>query len=103
MVIEGESNPYLEKAWNVLPIEKTTEDVKMSEPIDLMNLLPEDKDSFQYTGSLTTPPCSESVKWAVLEDPIQMSKEQIDKFHKIFHDNIRPFQPLNERKVKEDD
>ena len=103
MIKEGVSNPYLEKAWNVIPSEKTKEDVKLTEPIDLMNLLPADKDSFQYNGSLTTPPCSETVKWAVLEEPIEMSKEQIDKFRKIFPNNYRPVQPLNEREVKEDD
>ena len=103
MIKEGASNPYLEKAWNVIPTEKTTEDVKLTEPIDLMNLLPQDKDSFRYNGSLTTPPCSEAVKWIVLEEPIEMSKEQIDKFRKIFPDNHRPVQPLNEREVKEED
>ncbi len=103
MIKEGASNPYLEKAWNVIPTEETTEDVKLTEPIDLMSLLPKDKDSFQYNGSLTTPPCSEAVKWVVLEDPIEMSREQIDKFRKIFPDNHRPVQSLNKRKVKEED
>ena len=103
MIKEGTANPYLEKAWNVLPTEETTEDVKLTETIDLMSLLPEDKDSFYYIGSLTTPPCSEAVKWVVLEESIEMSKEQIDKFRKIFPDNHRPVQSLNEREVKEDD
>ena len=103
MIKEGASNPYLEKAWNVLPTEKTTEDVQVAEPIDLMGLLPANKNLFQYRGSLTTPPCSESVKWAILESPIEMSKEQIDKFREIFPNNHRPVQPLNEREVREDD
>ena len=103
MIKEGASNPYLEKAWNVIPTEETTEDVKLTEPIDLMSLLPKDKDSFRYNGSLTTPPCSEAVKWIVLEEPIEMSKEQIDKFREIFPDNHRPVQSLNEREVKEED
>ena len=103
MIKEGTANPYLEKAWNVIPTEETTEDVKLTETIDLMSLLPEDKDSFHYNGSLTTPPCSEAVKWVVLEESIEMSKEQIDKFRKIFPDNHRPVQSLNEREVKEDD
>ena len=103
MIKEGASNPYLEKAWNVIPPEEITEAVKLTEPIDLMSLLPKDKDSFQYNGSLTTPPCSEAVKWIVLEEPIEMSKEQIDKFRNIFPDNHRPVQSLNEREVKEED
>ena len=103
MVKEGSSNPFLEKAWNVIPAEETTEAVTLTEPIDLMSLLPKDTDSFQYNGSLTTPPCSEGVKWAVLEEPIEMSKEQIDKFRNIFSKNNRPVQPLNEREVKKVD
>ena len=103
MIKEGASNPYLEKAWNVIPPKEITEDVKLTEPIDLMSLLPKDKDSFRYNGSLTTPPCSEAVKWIVLDEPIEMSKEQIDKFRNIFPDNHRPVQSLNEREVKEED
>jgi len=103
LIKEGASNPYLEKTWNVIPPEEITEAVILTEPIDLMSLLPKDKDSFQYNGSLTTPPCSEAVKWIVLEEPIEMSKEQIDKFRNIFPDNHRPVQSLNEREVKEED
>ena len=103
MIKEGASNPYLEKAWNILPPEEITEAVKLTEPIDLMSLLPKDIDSFQYNGSLTTPPCSEAVKWIVLEEPIEMSKEQIDKFRNIFANNNRPVQSINEREVKEED
>ena len=101
MIKEGETNSYLKNAWNVIPREKTTEDVKLKEPIDLMNLLPKEMDSFQYNGSLTTPPCSEGVKWVILKEPIEMSKEQINKFREIFYYNNRPVQPLNEREVKE--
>lgn len=103
MIKEGTENPYLEQAWNVLPLHEDTEDVQLTETIDLMSLLPKEKDSFHYKGSLTTPPCSEDVRWIILEEPIEMSKEQIDKFHNIFPDNHRPVQPLNERKVIEDD
>ena len=49
-----------------------------------MSLLPKDKDSFQYNDSLTTPPCLEGFKWIVLEEPIEMSKEQIDNFRNTF-------------------
>ena len=73
----------------------------MKEPIDSEIVLPKEKDSFQYNGSLTTPPCSEGVKWVILKEPIEMSKEQIDTFREIFFYNNRPVQPLNEREVKE--
>ena len=54
---------------------------------------------YRYGGSLTTPPCSESVKWIVLTTPIEMSETQIAAFKAIIHDNNRPVQPLNGRKL----
>ena len=54
---------------------------------------------YRYEGSLTTPPCSESVQWIVLTTPIEMSETQIAAFKAIIHDNNRPVQPLNGRKL----
>lgn len=100
MIKEGATNIALEQAWKVLPKKVTTKDVKVTKAIDLMELLPENKQTFRYEGSLTTPPCSEEVEWIVLEQPIEMSKEQIDLFRQIFEDNHRPVQPLNDREVE---
>ena len=54
---------------------------------------------YRYDGSLTTPPCSEDVTWIVLTTPIEMSEAQIAAFKAIIHDNNRPVQPLNGRKL----
>ena len=54
---------------------------------------------YRYDGSLTTPPCSEGVKWVVLTTPIEMSESQIAAFKAIIPDNNRPVQPLNEREL----
>jgi carbonic anhydrase len=99
MIQEGEANQSLASVWNALPKEETEEEVKLAEPINLQQILPENQSSFQYSGSLTTPPCSEEVKWIVFEEPIQMSKEQIKSFQEIFEENHRPVQPLNEREI----
>ena len=58
--------------------------------------------SYRYEGSLTTPPCSEGVKWIVLTTPIEMSEAQISAFKAIIHDNNRPVQPLNGRELLTD-
>ena len=58
--------------------------------------------SYRYEGSLTTPPCSEDVKWIVLTTPIEMSEAQIAAFKAIIHDNNRPVQPLNGRELLTD-
>ena len=62
-------------------------------------LLPADKGYYRYAGSLATPPCSESVVWLVLKDPIEVSGAQVEAFRKIFDNNNRPVQPINEREV----
>lgn len=77
MIQEGKENKKLVPVWDVIPKEETEKDISIKEPIDLQALLPSDQTSFYYTGSLTTPPCTEEVKWIVFEYPIEMSKEQI--------------------------
>nr|BAR87951.1 carbonic anhydrase [Dugesia japonica] len=76
--------------------------------LNLNNLLPNNTDRyFTYSGSLTTPPCNESVIWIVFEYPITMSQEQILQFQKVHCEddcetsaNYRPVCPINDRKVK---
>lgn len=65
--------------------------------LDLTALLPEQRDYFRYEGSLTTPPCSETVDWAVLAEPITVSEDQIEAFARLHPGNTRPLQPLNRR------
>ena len=66
------------------------------------DLLPEDGLTYRYIGSLTTPPCSENVRWHVMKTPVQVSEAQVAAFEAIIHDNNRPVQPLNGREVVED-
>jgi carbonic anhydrase len=51
----------------------------------------------RYKGSLTTPPCSESVDWVIMETPIQASAAQIRGLEQVYAANARPLQPLNRR------
>jgi carbonic anhydrase len=63
-------------------------------------LLPEDRDYYRFSGSLTTPPCSEDVRWLVLKHPETASAGQIAMLHDaIGHDNNRPVQPVGARTV----
>ena len=99
MIKEGKENDILSYVWDVLPKEKNIKVSMQTYSLDLQALLPENQTSFHYEGSLTTPPCTEDVKWIVLEEPIEMSKEQVQAFQQIFPDNHRPVQPLNEREI----
>jgi carbonic anhydrase len=54
---------------------------------------------FTYAGSLTTPPCSPTVTFIVLEKHATMSEEQFHLFNDILGNNFRPLQPLNGRTI----
>ena len=70
--------------------------------IDWAKLLPADKTTVRYDGSLTTPGCSEGVKWNVFTHPVIVSQAQINTFLEAYSGNNRPVQPLNSRVVKLD-
>ena len=70
-------------------------DVKISE------LLPSADHYYRFNGSLTTPPCSEGVRWFVLKEPVAASKKRISMLSEAMGANNRPLQPLNARLVIE--
>ncbi|HFA49837.1 MAG TPA: carbonic anhydrase family protein [Bacteroidetes bacterium] len=96
---EGKENVYLENLWEALP-EHAEEHAHPQGPCDVLHLLPAEKTVFHYSGSLTTPPCSEGVEWFVMKQPITLSKEQIEKFEKLYHGNNRPVQAQEARAVE---
>ena len=62
--------------------------------------LPENKDYFFYTGSLTTPPCTEGVNWYILKEPITVSLEQVNLLKELMPiNNYRNEQPQNGREL----
>lgn len=69
--------------------------------VDAAKLLPADRGYYTFEGSLTTPPCSEGVRWMVLKTPVTASPAQLDAIKAIVHHNARPVQPLHGRVVKE--
>ena len=71
--------------------------------VDLAKILPKDLEhKYHYSGSLTTPPCTENVEWFILKTHVSTSAEQIAKFRKYYQGNNRPLQPLNDRELVED-
>lgn len=101
MFKEGQANPVLDKFWQQMP-EKEGGNYKLSTKVSARDLLPNNTDYYRYDGSLTTPPCSEGVRWFVMKQPVTISKQQVEKFsHVMHHPNNRNVQPLNARLVLE--
>lgn len=94
---EGAENAALAPVWKAMPNRKADAKAIADSQVDLAKLLPNNRKMFRYFGSLTTPPCSEIVKWVVFKDPIQVSAAQIAQFKQIFPLNARPVQPLERR------
>lgn len=99
LIKRGSINTAFNPFWNYLP--STTGESKQIKSVILnaYDLLPSKKQTYRYDGSLTTPPCSEGVKWFVLTTPIEMSHSQIAAFKSIMSGNNRPVQPLNGREL----
>lgn len=94
---EGQSNPTLQKIWQQMPTRQGREKNISKVNINASDLLPEDKDYYRYFGSLTTPPCSETVNWIVLKEPVEISNPQVQKFAQVFPMNARPIQLVKRR------
>lgn len=100
MFEEGKENKTIAKIWSKMP-HKAGEAESCGLSFAMINAtLPKDKSYYRFNGSLTTPPCSEGVRWLVLKRYATMSKEQIKEFFDLMgHANNRPVQPINARKV----
>jgi len=101
MFNEGKANVALESLWLQMPHE-------IDSPVDLKSrvlaseLTPVNRTYYRFSGSLTTPPCSEGVRWLMMKTPLTASKAQIAMFEEtVKHHNNRPIQPLNGRVIVE--
>ncbi|MDP2825109.1 MAG: carbonic anhydrase family protein [Sulfuritalea sp.] len=97
---KGGEHPLIQILWNNMPLERDME-VSPAEPIDLAQMLPENRSYWTYMGSLTTPPCTEGVLWMVMKQPLQVSADQVAIFSRLYRNNARPVQPSNGRLIKE--
>ncbi|MDD2884323.1 MAG: carbonic anhydrase family protein [Dechloromonas sp.] len=101
LLTRGTENPFIQTLWNNLPLEKNTPVAPPETIINPETLLPEARNYYTYMGSLTTPPCTEGVRWLVLKQPVALSDEQIKIFSRLYRNNARPIQRTSERLIKE--
>lgn len=96
---QGKENAALKSVFANLPA-KEGEPRALEGGINPADVLPADHAYYAFMGSLTTPPCSEEVRWQVLKTPVELSAGQIAAFRKLYKMNARPVQPLNGREVQ---
>jgi carbonic anhydrase len=83
-------------------------EVELSEEVNVFDLLPFRKGFYRYAGSLTTPACSESVQWFLMQDPVPITRDAVKKLHSLitlfpnyrgYPNNNRPVADQNGRSV----
>ena len=94
----GKENSALKPVFDRLPAQAGST-VQLEAALKASDLLPADRAYYGFMGSLTTPPCSEEVRWHVLRTPVEMSAAQLAAFKKLYAMNARPVQALNGRPV----
>ena len=96
LVVAGKPNAMFKKIVSTMPREEGSP-VPADPAIDPGGLLPTRRAYYHYEGSLTTPPCSETVDWIVLTHPIEVDEVDIARFSKLYPMNARPVQKRERR------
>ena len=94
-------SPGDEGPLDTLPIPAAAgEDVSLGESFDPAGILPENLGYVVFEGSLTTPPCTEGVRWIVLKQTVTAKIETFARFGEVLGRNNRPVNPLNGRELR---
>jgi carbonic anhydrase len=95
----GTPNAVMATLWPHLPKANGATEV-VTELVNPGGFLPRDRGYWTYMGSITTPPCTEGVRWFVFEDTLSMSLDQLRAFQAIFKMNSRPLEDLHGRRIE---
>ncbi|NOZ46934.1 MAG: carbonic anhydrase family protein [Chlorobi bacterium] len=93
----GNKNHFFQEWLNKIP--KANKEYKSNQKFDALQLIPDNKTYYLYSGSLTTPPCSEIVNWLVFSKSLTATQYQLNYFASILKNNFRPLMLLNNRKI----
>ena len=92
-------NALLATLFSDLP-KKSGDTAKIADLVNPGGLLPSDRGYWTYMGSLTTPPCTEGVRWFVFQQPVTLSRTQLRNYTSLFRMNTRPLQDPHGRQIE---
>jgi carbonic anhydrase len=95
----GSPNAVLAALWPHLPRTAGTIET-VAEMVNAGGLLPADRGYWTYMGSLSTPPCTEGVRWFVFEQELSVSRNQLRVFAALFRINSRGLQEAHGRRIE---
>lgn len=95
----GDPNAVMAALWEHLPTTPGTTE-KVDDMVNPGGLLPADRGYWTYEGSLTTPPCTEGVRWFVFEQPLSVSRSQVQDFARLYKLDSRPLQDTHGRRIE---
>jgi carbonic anhydrase len=101
LIRTGKTNDFLQPIFGNFPPKGTAETDVAGKTFNVGQLLPAHRGYYTFDGSLTTPPCSENVRWFVLKTPVEVSDAQLQAFKARYTHTNRPTQPLNGRVIEE--
>jgi len=97
-VNEGVVNGSLAALWPKLP-QTAGATASIQDDFNPLGLLPADRRYWSYVGSITVPPCTEGVRWIVMQTATELSQDQLRAFGQLYPDDARQTQPMNKRKI----
>jgi carbonic anhydrase len=95
----GSPNATLATLWPHLPRTAGASE-KVTDMVNPGGLLPADRGYWTYDGSLSTPPCTEGVRWFVFEQELGLSRDQLRAFAALFRVNTRGLQDAHGRRIE---
>ncbi|XP_043944814.1 carbonic anhydrase-related protein 10-like [Protopterus annectens] len=111
--VTNSSNPFLKRMLSRETLTRISfrNDAHVVKDLNIAELYPETFSFVTYQGSMTTPPCYETVTWIIIDKPLSITSVQIHSLRllsqnqqsQIFQsmsDNFRPVQPLMNRSIR---